>query len=172
MFEFDSYESQIGRIYLVVRDGKLCSVDFSGYEARFEQLLTVRYGKVQFEHRSNPAGATARLARYFEGDFTAFNGLDVETGGTAFQQQVWTALKEIPAGKTWSYADLANFVGSPKGFRAVGHANSLNPVAIVLPCHRVIGTNKSLTGFGGGLPRKKWLLEHEGALPQGLLLTD
>lgn len=170
MFEFDSYDSPIGRIFVVSRAGRLVSLDFSDYELRFQHLLEIRYGKVEFQPKADPDGITTRVHRYFSArDFGAFDGLEVETGGTAFQQQVWTALRDIPAGRTWSYADLAKYVGSPKGFRAVGHANSLNPVAIVLPCHRVVGSNDSLTGYGGGLHRKKWLLEHEGALQPSLL---
>ena len=170
MFEFDRYESPIGQILLVVKEGKLVSLDFSGYESRFEQLLTARYGKVEFVSKSDPSGVTARVHRYFvERDFAAFDDLELETGGTGFQQEVWTALRHIPAGATWTYGQLAHHLRRPKAFRAVGHANSLNPIGIVLPCHRVIGSNSSLTGYAGGLHRKRWLLEHEGAIAPSLL---
>ncbi len=170
MFDFDRYESPIGQILLVVKAGQLVSLDFSGYESRFEQLLTARYGKVDFVETQNPGGVTARVHRYFaERDFAAFDGLEVETGGTSFQQEVWAALRRIPAGSTWTYGQLAQRLDRPKAFRAVGHANSLNPIGIVLPCHRVIGSNDSLTGYAGGLHRKRWLLEHEGALAPSLL---
>ena len=89
--------------------------------------------------------------------------IPVQTGGTPFQQQVWNALREIPLGQTFTYSQLAAAVGSPKAARAVGMTNSLNPVAIVLPCHRVVGCNASLTGYAGGVDRKRWLLNHEHA---------
>ena len=87
------------------------------------------------------------------------------TAGTPFQRSVWAALVEIPAGETVSYAALARRIGRPAAVRAVGLANGANPVGIVVPCHRVIGSNGALTGYGGGLPRKAWLLRHEGVLP-------
>jgi methylated-DNA-[protein]-cysteine S-methyltransferase len=105
-----------------------------------------------------------QLLQYFSGDRKKFD-LQLSLEGTEFQQRTWRTLGEIPFGKTWSYAELATRVGSPKAVRAVGAANGRNPLPIVLPCHRVIGSNGSLTGFGGGLPTKKWLLELEGAFP-------
>jgi methylated-DNA-[protein]-cysteine S-methyltransferase len=162
---YDTFDSPIGAVLIAVRDdARLCSLDFAGFETRFDRLLQGRYPEAVLQTRTNPAGVTDRVARYFQGDFTAFDGLEVNPGGAPFQQRVWNALREIPAGATWTYGQLAHHIGSPKGFRAVGHANSLNPIAIVLPCHRVIGANGSLTGYAGGLERKKWLLEHEGAL--------
>jgi methylated-DNA-[protein]-cysteine S-methyltransferase len=89
----------------------------------------------------------------------------VEPGGTAFQRGVWTALRRVPAGTTVTYAQLARTVGRPAASRAVGAANGRNPVSIVIPCHRMIGSDGSLVGYGGGLPRKHWLLRHEGAIP-------
>jgi methylated-DNA-[protein]-cysteine S-methyltransferase len=103
------------------------------------------------------------LEAYFAGDFEPIAKIKVRTAGTPFQQQVWSALCEIPAGTTLSYGQLAAKLGNPSASRAVGRANGLNPVAIVVPCHRVIGANGSLTGFGGGIERKKWLLDHEAA---------
>jgi methylated-DNA-[protein]-cysteine S-methyltransferase len=168
--EFDKYESPIGTILLVTNEGKLVSLDFAGYEARFEQLLTQRFGTTSCDRKEGLYGIPARVRRYFEDrDFAAFDDVDVETRGTPFQQEVWTTLRKIPAGRTWTYGELARYIGKPKGFRAVGHANSLNPIGIILPCHRVIGSDASLTGYAGGLHRKKWLLEHEGALSPSLL---
>jgi methylated-DNA-[protein]-cysteine S-methyltransferase len=95
--------------------------------------------------------------------------LPVAFGGTAFQQNVWQALRTIPAGRTLSYGQLAAQLGNPKGMRAVGLANGANPIALIVPCHRVIGANGTLTGYGGGMTRKHWLLRHEGSLPQSLL---
>ena len=88
--------------------------------------------------------------------------VDVELHGTDFQQRVWHALRSVAAGTTSSYAELARKVGAPAAVRAVGAANGANPVAVVLPCHRIIGSNGTLTGYGGGLDRKRWLLNHEG----------
>ena len=144
--------------------------------------LTVRTGadglrEIRFDTqpRSNGprtrlhADVLARLAAYFDGDLGALDGIPVALAcGTPFQRQVWLTLREIPAGVTWSYAELARRIGRPSAIRAVGAANGANPVPIVLPCHRVIGTNGSLVGYGGGLDRKRWLLAHEGVAPWSL----
>ena len=106
----------------------------------------------------------AALEAYFDGDLSAFDGLRLKTSGTEFQHRVWTALRTIPVGTTVSYATIAERIGNPKAMRAVGLANGANPIAIIVPCHRVIATNGNLTGFGGGLDNKLWLLRHEGAL--------
>ena len=105
--------------------------------------------------------AATQLEEYFAGERTDFD-LRTELDGTPFQREVWAALTRIPYGETISYGELARRVGRPKGPRAVGQANGRNPIAIIVPCHRVIGADGSLTGFGGGLDRKEWLLSHEG----------
>jgi len=110
----------------------------------------------------------ARLAAYFDGDRTAIDEIPVEPGGTAFQRQVWLMLRRIRAGTTWSYRQLAERVDRPAAIRAVGAANGANPIPIVLPCHRVIGSDGRLVGYGGGMDRKKWLLAHEGAVSSPL----
>lgn len=110
--------------------------------------------------------AAAELAAYFDGERTAFE-VPLTPKGTEFQQQVWAALREIPFGATWSYGALAQRVGRPKAARAVGAANGANPCAVLIPCHRVIGANGKLTGYRGGVPIKRWLLDHED--PQGRL---
>jgi methylated-DNA-[protein]-cysteine S-methyltransferase len=102
-----------------------------------------------------------RLQAFFSGDISAIAGIPVETGGTTFQRDVWAALRQIPAGETWSYGQLARHIGRPAAVRAVGAANGANPIGVVVPCHRVIGANGSLTGYGGGIDRKEWLLNHE-----------
>ena len=102
---------------------------------------------------------------YFDGDTRCLNELPTSTEGTAFQRDVWSALKTIPRGETRSYADIARSIGRPKAVRAVGLANGANPVAIVVPCHRVIGADGSLTGYGAGVERKRWLLKIEGVVP-------
>jgi methylated-DNA-[protein]-cysteine S-methyltransferase len=128
-------------------------------------LLERRYGAGAFDLRPAPArsAAASALASYFEGDLSAIEGLPVEAVGTPFQRAVWAALRSIPCGSTLSYADVARRIGRPAAVRAVGLANHANPVGIVVPCHRVIGKDGRLTGYGGGLDRKRWLLEHEGA---------
>jgi methylated-DNA-[protein]-cysteine S-methyltransferase len=103
------------------------------------------------------------LSAYFAGDLRALDSLEVAEGGTAFQRQVWAALRRIPAGAAWSYADLAREVGRPAAVRAVGQANGANPVGLVQPCHRVVASGGGLGGYAGGLERKSWLLAHEGA---------
>jgi methylated-DNA-[protein]-cysteine S-methyltransferase len=108
------------------------------------------------------APVVEQLQAYFAGDLTGFD-LPMSTHGTEFQCRVWAALCDIPYGETISYGELARRVGNPKASRAVGLANGRNPIAIVVPCHRVIGADGSLTGYGGGLERKVWLLEHEAA---------
>src|SRR3546814_589482 len=108
----------------------------------------------------------AQLEAYFTGALQAFD-LPLKPIGTAFQREVWSTLAEIPYGETWSYGDVARRIGKPQAVRAVGAANGRNPIPIVLPCHRVIGADGSLTGFGGGLPAKQFLLTLEGARPAG-----
>ena len=161
--DFDRVPSGIGEI-LVASDGaSLVALDYADYEERMRALLSKRYGRFRLVDRPDPLGASARIAAYFAGDFTAFDGLPVTTGGTEFQQQCWRALRAIPVGTVTTYGALAAQLGRPKASRAVGYANSLNPVAIILACHRVIGQNRDLTGYAGGLDRKRWLLAHEGA---------
>jgi methylated-DNA-[protein]-cysteine S-methyltransferase len=160
----DRVETPIG-VLLVVADqeGNLRAVDWADYEERMLRLLRRHYGKGGFELEDarNPHGLSEVLQRYFAGELAAIDMLPVETGGTAFQREVWRALREIPCGDTVSYAELASRIGRPTAVRAVGLANGSNPVGIVVPCHRVIGANGSLTGYGGGIERKRWLLEHE-----------
>ena len=115
--------------------------------------------------RRDPAGLTSALRAYFAGDLRILDRLPVDVQGTPFQTTVWRALREIPCGETLSYGELARRIGRPAAVRAVGLANGANPVAIVVPCHRVIGASGTLTGYAGGLPRKRWLLAHESRGP-------
>lgn len=103
------------------------------------------------------------LEAWLAGHLTALDTIPVAPLGTAFQVRVWAALRTIPPGSTWSYGHLARHLGRPEAVRAVAGANATNPVAVVVPCHRVIGRDGSLTGYAGGLERKRWLLAHEGA---------
>lgn len=125
--------------------------------------LQLHYGKTGFTiHRTcNPHGLSATISRYFDGELAAIDTISVATGGTPFQRKVWQELRNIPCGATTSYGEVARRIGHPTAVRAVGAANGDNPVAVVVPCHRVIGSNGSLTGYGGGIERKRWLLDHE-----------
>ena len=158
----DRVASPIGTLPIVVDGARLCLLDLHDDEASVARSLAARYGTYRLREAGDPAGVASALRAYFAGDLTALDGVEVDTGGTEFQRAVWRALREIPAGTTETYGALARRLGKPDAARAVGITNGLNPVAIVVPCHRVIGANGSLTGFGGGLPRKQWLLEHEG----------
>jgi methylated-DNA-[protein]-cysteine S-methyltransferase len=125
-------------------------------------LLQRRYGPVHLAQTANPYGFSCRIRAYFAGDYSCLDDIPVNTGGTSFQQHVWSALRTIPAGTTTTYGELAARLDKPTAYRAVGAANALNPIGIVLPCHRVIGADASLTGYAGGIERKHWLLQHEG----------
>ena len=160
--QFDRIDSPIGTIFIALDDGQLCALDYEDYEQRMMSLLEKRYGPVQLVPTSDPYGYSSRIRDYFAGNYSALDDIPVNTGGTAFQQQVWSALRSIPVGTTLTYGALAAKLGKPTAYRAVGGTNALNPVAIVLPCHRVVGADTSLTGYAGGMERKQWLLEHEG----------
>ena len=165
-FIIDSMTTPIGEIRIISDGENLRALDFEDYEPRMLKLLQRQYGQVGFRDGENPGDATVRLGAYFAGDLEAITSLRVASNGSEFQQQVWRMLRNIPSGKTWSYGQLAKAIGKPSASRAVGLANGSNPIAIVVPCHRVIGADGSLTGYGGGLARKQWLLQHEGALAQ------
>ena len=119
--------------------------------------------------RAHLDAAVDALNEYFKGTRTDFSDLTLAPIGTDFQMSVWKALLKIPFGQTKSYGDIARAIKNPKGMRAVGLANGKNPIPVIVPCHRVIGTNGTLTGFGGGIPTKKWLLAHEGVETPALL---
>jgi methylated-DNA-[protein]-cysteine S-methyltransferase len=158
----DRFVSPIGTILLVSdEDGALRALDFEDYEARMQKLLRRHYGAVELRGGVAPKEARRALGAYFGGDLDALSIVRVATGGSPFQREVWAALRRIPAGATRSYGELAAKLGRSGASRAVGLANGANPVAVVVPCHRVIGASGALTGYGGGLPRKRWLLDHE-----------
>ena len=160
----DTLATPIGELVLICdEEGRLRATDWTHYDQRMHRLLARHYGEGTFTltPAKNPSGLTTTLAAYFDGDIHAIDSLPVATGGTVFQKRVWQALHFIPAGQTISYGELALRLGKPAAVRAVGLANGANPIGIVVPCHRVIGANGSLTGYGGGLERKRWLLNHE-----------
>ena len=151
--------------------GRLRALEWVDLKARRSRLLKRQYAgaQLQLDERAPFSDAHARLTDYFAGDLKAVDGIVVAFGGTVFQQEVWTALRQITLGKTISYGELASRINRPKAVRAVGLANGANAIGIVVPCHRVIGQNGKLTGYGGGLERKKWLLVHEGAISAELV---
>ena len=160
----DTLATPIGELVLICdEDGHLRATDWTCYDERMHRLLARHYGKDAFTlaPAHNPYGLTSAIAAYFDGDIHVIDSLPVATEGTAFQKSVWQALHSIPAGQTISYSELAARLGNPAAVRAVGLANGANPIGVVVPCHRVIGANGSLTGYGGGLERKCWLLTHE-----------
>lgn len=159
----DRHQTPIGVALLVTDEaGVLRAFDFEDYEPRMRRLLRLHYGDTPTQDGVAPQALKSSINRYFAGDLAALDEIEWATAGTEFQRSVWAALTTIPAGETLSYRGLAERVGRPKAVRAVGLANGSNPVAVVVPCHRVIGADGSLTGYGGGLHRKQWLLEHEG----------
>lgn len=160
----DRIATPIGQVTIVTDGRNLCAVEFERDPERLGAYLRKRFGETAIEDVADPQGFSSRLRTYFAGDLHALDGIPVETGGSDFQRAVWGALCKIPVGGTISYGELAKRIGRPGASRAVGLANGRNPIPIVLPCHRVIGANSSLTGYGGGLDRKRWLLQHEGAL--------
>ena len=160
----DRMETPIGEMLIVAdHDANLRAVDWADHEARMRRLLRLHYGEDGFrlEPARNPGGLTDAINSYFAGELIVIDTLPVQTGGTPFQRNVWHALRKITCGSTLSYAKLAERIGQPTAVRAVGLANGLNPIGVVVPCHRVVGANGSLTGYGGGIERKRWLLEHE-----------
>jgi methylated-DNA-[protein]-cysteine S-methyltransferase len=158
----DRVDTPIGEMLIVSdHDGNLRAVDWTDHEARMLRLLRHHCGANGFKLEPGKSAFVNAFDRYFSGDLAALDQLPVETAGTPFQRAVWRALRDIPCGETVSYGRLALQIGKPKAVRAVGLANGSNPVGVVVPCHRVIGGNGSLTGYGGGIERKRWLLEHE-----------
>jgi methylated-DNA-[protein]-cysteine S-methyltransferase len=157
--------SPLGKLILTASDAALTGVYFP--TRRHGSILKARPEWREDDGRA-PASAIlgdtrTQLREYFARPRTAFD-LPLDPSGTAFQRRVWDALRTIPYGATTSYSELAGRLGDPRATRAVGAANGKNPIPIIIPCHRVVGARGDLTGFGGGLDRKRWLLEHEGAL--------
>lgn len=150
---------------LLVTDGDtLRALDFADFADRMQTLLARHYGAVALTTGATPPNIAAALDAYFAGELTALDRVPVATRGSDFQRAVWAALRMIPAGTTTGYGALAAALGKPGAARAVGLANGANPIGIVVPCHRVIGADGTLTGYAGGVGRKEWLLRHEGAL--------
>ena len=159
---YDEITSPIGKVLIATLDDQLVALDFADYTERMHQLLMRRFGPFTLTRKRNPAGIATQVRQYFDGDLHAFDNVPFAMHGSPFQERAWQALRTIPPGTVATYAEQATRIGAPKAARAVGHANGQNPIAIAIPCHRVIGANRSLTGYAGGLDRKRWLLAHEG----------
>jgi methylated-DNA-[protein]-cysteine S-methyltransferase len=164
-FHLERIDTPIGAALVVTDEsGRLRALDWHDCEPRMRRLLGRHYGPaVTLRERTSRSGAALALAEYFAGHLDALGTVPVETAGTPFQRDVWSALRRIPAGSTLSYGALASRIGRPAAVRAVGLANGANPIGIVVPCHRVVGGNGALTGYAGGIERKQWLLAHEAA---------
>jgi methylated-DNA-[protein]-cysteine S-methyltransferase len=166
----DTFSTPIGAIDVVTDgEGRLRVLEFHDQPQRLARALRLHHRDQPAETGAAPAAVRDGLAAYFAGELAALAAVPWTIGGTAFQRQVWNALVEIPLGEATTYARLANRIGQPRAIRAVGTANGANPIAIVVPCHRVIGTGGALTGYGGGVERKRWLLAHEGQSPPPLI---
>ena len=160
--ETATVETPLGPFRVAARDGVLVAAAFAGSHATSLPRLEAPPPPSETRAGADPAGAVSALCRYLAGDLTALDGVPVDPSGTPFQRDVWAALRRIPVGTTITYAELARRIGRPRAVRAVGAANGANPVALFVPCHRVVGAD-GLRGYAGGLPRKEWLLSHEGA---------
>ena len=152
---WDKIETPLGTMTLVWSQEGLLTGAFDGTS----NLLSYKNAK----RKKCPDHFSNAFEDYFKGDQGALDRLPIKQNGSAFYRKVWRELRKIPFGETRSYSDIATAVGSPNAVRAVGTANAKNPHTLIVPCHRVIGKDGSLTGYGGGLKRKAWLLEHEGA---------
>lgn len=162
--ELSHLESPIGRIQLAVGVEGLCALEFGDDDAAMQARIARRSPAVRFEAGGAAASLALRVVAYFDGELAALDEIPVVTTGTPFQQAVWAALRRIPTGQTTSYGAIARGLGKRAAVRAVGAANGQNPVSLVVPCHRVIASDGTLCGYGGGLWRKEWLLRHERAL--------
>lgn len=162
-FFFERLDTPTGWMCVVTdNEQRLRAADWEDKGDRMHRLLRLQYGEaLQLRPGRAESGPRVAIEAYFHGDLQAIEAIRTRACGTEFQQQVWAALRGIPAGTTMSYGQIAASIGRPAAVRAVGAANGANPIPVVVPCHRVIGADASLTGFGGGLERKRWLLAHE-----------
>ncbi|MEY4474500.1 MAG: hypothetical protein RL248_267 [Pseudomonadota bacterium] len=164
-FLIDKMATPQGELLLIAdEENRLRAIDWVDHYDRLMKLLHNHYGATAFTlvEKTNPGGLSDCIQRYFAGELSMIDNLPVKTAGTDFQHQVWKELRKIPCGETITYGELARRINRPTASRAVGMANRLNPISIVIPCHRVIGSQGTLTGYAGGVERKRWLLMHEG----------
>jgi len=161
----DRLATPIGDALIVTDEaGYVRALDWDEYASRMMVLLGLHYGSLTPQAGAAPANVRRALRDYFEGEVGGLGAIEWGTAGTQFQRTVWAALTLIAPGQTLGYGALAARLGCPGAARAVGLANGSNPVSVIVPCHRVIGANGTLTGYGGGIERKRWLLRHEGAI--------
>ncbi|ENU0752856.1 TPA: methylated-DNA--[protein]-cysteine S-methyltransferase [Klebsiella michiganensis] len=163
----DKIDTPQGPLWVICDEQfNLRAVEWDQHRDRMEQLLDVHYRREGYQRvdSRNPGNLSRKLSDYFAGDLAVIDTLPTATGGTPFQREVWQTLRTIPCGQVMHYGQLAEALGRPGAARAVGAANGSNPVSIVVPCHRVIGRNGTMTGYAGGVQRKEWLLRHEGYL--------
>ncbi len=162
-----SLETRVGPMLAVAHDAGLCALEFDDGQrmGRTEARLRRHYPNCTIEVGSHSAIGQVEgwLEAYFAGRESDVSMIPLDARGQPFEMLVWSALRQIPPGTTTTYGAIARQIGSPGAARAVGLANGANPIAIIVPCHRVIGANGTLTGYGGGLDRKAWLLSHERA---------
>lgn len=164
-FNLDRLPTPVGAALLIFDDdGALRAFDWDDNARRIRELLRRQYGAVILEEKDAPAALRTALTGYFKGDLDCLADVAWRIAGTPFQQKVWSALAKIPVGRTMSYGAMAAQLAAPNAMRAVGHANGANPISVVLPCHRLIGSDGKLVKYGGGLERKRWLLRHEGVM--------
>ncbi|MBU6167303.1 MAG: methylated-DNA--[protein]-cysteine S-methyltransferase [Alphaproteobacteria bacterium] len=165
MFTRSRLPSPLGDlIAITAADGTIHALDFADFDARLRRLFARHHPGGAVQDGTAPPALAAAIDAYFAGHLAGLDALPVAAIGSDFQRKVWAALRTIPAGQTRSYGQLAAAIGQPAAARAVGLANGANPIGIVVPCHRVIGTSGALTGYAGGVERKAWLLAHEGAI--------
>lgn len=172
-FLLERVATPLGQMLIVIDEQqRLRALDWQDHEDDMHTLFKRQYrnNSINLHESSQTSAATRAMLEYFDGNIAIIDQIPYATGGTDFQRAVWQALREIPHGQTISYSTLAQRIGKPAAVRAVGMANGANPISIVIPCHRVIGANQSLTGYGGGLPRKQWLLAHESGMLTGSLI--
>jgi methylated-DNA-[protein]-cysteine S-methyltransferase len=158
--QLDEFATPLGDLKAVWHEQRLCSLAFAEHWAAADRKLRRRFGELQYTPARNSEFRRA-IAAYFAGECGVLDDIAVDPGGTPFQQSVWQALRRIPSGQTTSYAELARRIAAPTAVRAVGAANGANPIWLIIPCHRAIGSDGSLTGYAGGVERKRWLLDHE-----------
>ena len=155
-------DHDIGPIHVVANGATLLAMEFGDVEHRLMPMLRARYGAdVRLEPVDDLDAIAAAVRAYFDGDIGSVDALAVDGGGTDFQRQAWAALRRIPPGEVRTYGQMAALLGRPHAARAIGAANALNPISLVVPCHRLVSSNGALTGYGGGIERKRWLLAHE-----------
>jgi methylated-DNA-[protein]-cysteine S-methyltransferase len=170
--EIGEIDSPLGELRFARSSGRVVGLAFADHWPDVERALRRRLAPVEACAARSAAGLAEHLRAYFDGDLGALDAIEIELFGTPFQIRVWTALREVRAGTTTSYGALARAVDSASATRAVGAANGANPIWLVVPCHRAIGSDGRLVGYAGGVARKRWLLAHESAFASGQRLVQ